>query len=118
MYVQLETLSLVVLQVRLCRAQQTQQQDPAVLGGEEHHAVRGQLDHAGGQGKDPLTCRPWEAGTISISVFKFKYQICICSDVYKVEQPAHKSHLAALSFFNFTLPSHARHPTPLPEVAS
>lgn len=55
MRVQLETLSLVVLQVRLCRAQESQQQDPAVLGGEEHHAVRGELDHAGGQGKDPLT---------------------------------------------------------------
>lgn len=59
--VQLELLSLLILQVRLCRAQESQQPDPAVLGGEEHHAVRGELDHAGGQGKDPLTCRLWEA---------------------------------------------------------
>lgn len=57
----LETLRSVLLQVRLCRAQESQQQDPAVLGGEEHHGVPGELDHAGGQGKDPLTRRLWEA---------------------------------------------------------
>ena len=37
-------------------AQGPQQWDPAVLGGEKHHVLPSQLDHAGGQGKDPLTC--------------------------------------------------------------
>lgn len=32
-----------------------QQRDPAVLGREKHHTLPGELDHAGGQGKDPLT---------------------------------------------------------------
>lgn len=61
MRVVLETLRSLLLQVCLCRAQEPQQPDPAVLGGEEHHAVPGELDHAGGQGKDPLTCRLREA---------------------------------------------------------
>lgn len=65
MCVVLETLRSVLLQVRLCRAQESQQPDPAVLGGEEHHAVPGELDRAGGQGKDPLTCRLWEAAVAS-----------------------------------------------------
>lgn len=35
-------------------AQGPQQRDSTVLGGEKYHPFPGELDNAGGQGKDPL----------------------------------------------------------------